>query len=295
MTSQNPKESIMKKAFIIIVVLMLIGGGAGYYYYDREQKRIAAEKATHDSLRLARELNNARLAALEKAHRDSLAEYEKTHSPQVIRAIAEKMISEEMMSGRNRIAGSNWSERICILREQCDNVLAYSDEEADSIFRSFSFKGLMGKDIHIYSDSITHIYYIAPESAYVDVLFNIGEEYPGQKVICKLAFEDERWVIDDFIFEYSDGDVVSESEEMSWFLEEYGGLKDDDEGKTAKSAEKSSTTKGSTDKGNTAKSNNNKERSDKSNAAKGSIAKGSVDKGNTNKGSDAKGERTKKP
>ena len=235
---QNPKATNMKKAFIIIVVLMLIGGGAGYYFYDREQKRIAAEKATHDSLRLARELNNARLAALEKAHRDSLAEYEKTHSPQVIKAIAEKMIDEEMMSGRNRIGGSNWSERISILREQCDNVLAYSDEEADSIFHSFSFKGLMGKDIHVYSDSITHVYYISPESAYVDVLFNIGEEYPGQKVIYKLAFEDERWVIDDFIFEYSDGDVVSESEEMNWFIEEYGGLKDDDEEKASSSTAK---------------------------------------------------------
>ena len=220
----------MKKAFIIIVVLMLIGGGAGYYYYDREQKRIAAEKATHDSLRLARELNNARIAALERAHRDSLAEYEKTHSPQVIRAIAEKMISEEMMSGRNRIAGSNWSERICILREQCDNVLAYSDEEADSIFRSFSFKGLMGKDIHIYSDSITHIYYIAPESAYVDVLFNIGEEYPkGQTVTFKLVFEQEKWLIDDFTFMYDDGEFVRETDEMRWFIGKFGNIKEEDE------------------------------------------------------------------
>ncbi len=217
----------MKKAFIIIFVLMLVGGGTGYYFYDKEQKRIAAEKATHDSLRKARELNNARLAAMEKAHRDSLAEYEKTHSPEVIRRIVEKMISEEMMSGRNRINGSNWSERICILREQCDNVLAYSDEKADSIFRSFSFKGLMGKDIHVYSDSITHIYYIAPESAYADVLFDIGSEYPSQKVIYKLAFENERWVFDDFTFEYPDGDMVTESDEMNWFLKEYGGLSDD--------------------------------------------------------------------
>ncbi len=63
----------MKKAFIIISILLLGGGGTGYYYYDKEQKRIAAEEAYHDSIRHARDLENARLAAIEKAHRDSLA------------------------------------------------------------------------------------------------------------------------------------------------------------------------------------------------------------------------------
>ena len=166
----------MKKALIIIAVFILISGGTGYYFYDKHERKVARAQFLRDSLRQARDLENARIAAIEKAHRDSIAAYEKTHSPDVIRAVAEKLISEEMMSGRDRIGGKNWSSRINILKEQCDNVVAYDTTGVDSIYRSFSFKGLMGKDIHIQSDSILRVYYISPDSAYVDVRFNIGED-----------------------------------------------------------------------------------------------------------------------
>ena len=116
----------MKKAFIIIVIIMLIAGGAGWYYYDREQKRVAAERAAHDSIRKARDLENARLAAMDQARRDSMNAFEKTHSPAVIREALSKLLSEEVMNGRNRMTGDNWSERIKILREQCENVIAYN-------------------------------------------------------------------------------------------------------------------------------------------------------------------------
>ena len=221
----------MRNALIIIALLIIIGAGTGYYYYDKEQKRIASETATRDSLRQVRELENARIAAMEQAHRDSIADYEKTHSPAVIRRYAEQLITEEMMSGRNRVGGKNWSERINILREQCDNVLAYNrNEEIDSIFRSFSFKGLMGEDARVRSDSVMRIYYVSVESAYVDVHFDLGEEIPeGQNVTYKLVFVEDKWLIDDFIFEYSDGDRVSESEEMQWFIDTFGKADDDEE------------------------------------------------------------------
>lgn len=222
----------MKKALIILAVLLVLGGGAGYYFYDKEQKRVAAERAERDSIRQARELENARIAAMEKAHRDSLAAYERTHSTAVIRAVVERLVHDEMLSGRNHVGGRNWSERINILREQCDNAKAYYSDKrrADSVFRAFSFRGLMGSDIHIKSDSVMRVYYVSLESAYADVHFDIGEEYPeGQNVTLKLTYEDEKWLIDDFIFEYTDGDRVSESEEMIWFLKEFGGVTDEDE------------------------------------------------------------------
>ena len=101
----------MKKAFIIVVILLLAAGGAGWYFYDKEQKREAAERAAHDSIRRARDLENARLAAIDQARRDSLDAFEKTHSPAVIREALSKLLDEEVMNGRNRMSGDNWSER----------------------------------------------------------------------------------------------------------------------------------------------------------------------------------------
>lgn len=220
----------MRKAFALIISLLLIAGGTGYYFWDQNQKRVARERFVRDSLRQARDLENARLAALEKAHRDSLAEYEKTHSRAVVRAIAEKLINDEMMSGRNHVGGKNWSERINILREQCENVLAYDRNGLDSIFRSFSFKGLMGDSIHVRSDSITNVYHVTQDFALVDVHFDIGDRWPeGQNVTYRLAYEDEKWVIDDFSFLYTDGECVTESEEMKWFISRFGGVKEEEE------------------------------------------------------------------
>ena len=199
----------MKKAFIIITILILAAAGTGYYFYDKHEKQVAYERFLRDSLRQARELENARIAAIEKAHRDS---------------------EEEVMSGRNHIGGKNWSERINILREQCDNVVAYDTTGIDSIYKSFNFKGLMGEDIHVRSDSVMRVYYISPDSAYVDVHFNIGEEYPkGQTVTFKLVFEQEKWLIDDFTFMYDDGEFVRETDEMRWFIGKFGNIKEEDE------------------------------------------------------------------
>lgn len=221
----------MKKAFIIIVILLLAAGGAGYYYYDKEQKRVAAERAARDSIRQARDEENARLAAIEKAHRDSIALFDKTHSKAAITQAAEELIKQEFLSGRNHVGGKNWTERMNILREQCENVVTYSEEGADSVLKSFNFKGLMGKGIHVESDSITQVYYISVDSAWVDVHFDI-ESYPeGQDVTLKLHFIDNRWLIDDFVFRYNDGEWVSEADEMRWFINYYGyGNKEEEEG-----------------------------------------------------------------
>ena len=179
----------MKKAFIITAIIMLIAGGAGWYYYDKEQKRQAAERAAHDSIRHARDLENARLAALDKARRDSLDEYEKTHGNAVIREALIKLLDDEVMSGRNKMSGDNWSERIKILREQCENVIAYNkNSDADSVFHAFSFKGLMGNDIRILSDSVTKVYYVSQDSAWADVHFKIQDYPEGQNVTYKMLF-----------------------------------------------------------------------------------------------------------
>ena len=212
----------MKKVFFIVVIFLLAAGGAGYYYYDKEQKREAAERAVRDSIRHAREVENARLAAIEKAHRDSIAVFEKTHSKAAIAAAAEDLIKQEFISGRNRVGGDNWTERMNILREQCENVVAYSKAGTDSVLRSFSFNGLMGKGIHIESDSITQVYYISADSAWVDVHFNINTYEEGQEMTLKLHFVDNRWLIDDFVFRYTDGEWVSEADEMRWFIDYYG-------------------------------------------------------------------------
>ncbi len=219
----------MKKAFIITAIIMLIAGGAGWYYYDKEQKRQAAERAAHDSIRHARDLENARLAALDKARRDSLDEYEKTHGTAVIREALLKLLDDEVMSGRNKLSGDNWSERIKILREQCENVIAYNkDSDADSVFHAFSFKGLMGKDIRILSDSVTKVYYVSQDSAWADVHFKIQDYPEGQDVTYKMLYYDGRWILDDFIFEYADGERVIESEEMKWFIDFYGAPESED-------------------------------------------------------------------
>ena len=219
----------MKKAFIITAIIMLIAGGAGWYYYDKEQKRQAAERAAHDSIRHARDLENARLAALDKARRDSLDKYEKTHGTAVIREALLKLLDDEVMNGRNKLSGDNWSERIKILREQCENVIAYNkDSDADSVFHAFSFKGLMGKDIRILSDSVTKVYYVSQDSAWADVHFKIQDYPEGQDVTYKMLYYDGRWILDDFIFEYADGERVIESEEMKWFIDFYGAPESED-------------------------------------------------------------------
>ena len=219
----------MKKAFIITAIIMLIAGGAGWYYYDKEQKRQAAERAAHDSIRHARDLENARLAALDKARRDSLDEYEKTHGNAVIREALIKLLDDEVMSGRNKMSGDNWSERIKILREQCENVIAYNkNSDADSVFHAFSFKGLMGNDIRILSDSVTKVYYVSQDSAWADVHFKIQDYPEGQNVTYKMLFFNGKWILDDFIFEYADGERVIESEEMKWFIDFYGAPESDD-------------------------------------------------------------------
>ena len=221
----------MKKAFIITAIIMLVAGGAGWYFYDQEMKRQAAERAAHDSIRRARDLENARLAALDKARRDSLDEYEKTHSPAVIREALTHLLDAEVMSGRNKISGDNWSERIKILREQCENVIAYNKEsDADSVFRAFSFKGLMGDDIHIIADSVTKVYFVSQDSAWADVHYKIQDYPEGQDVTYKMLFYNGKWILDDFIFEYSDGERVIESEEMKWFIDFYGASDTDDSG-----------------------------------------------------------------
>ena len=214
----------MKKAFIIIGILLTAAIGTGYYFYHQEMERQKAEKAAHDSIRHAREVENARLAAIDQARRDSAAAYEKTHSTQVIKLRMEQLLRDEMRSGRNHVGGKNWSERMNILREQCDNVIAYGEEGTDTVFKSFSFKGLMGKDVHVKGDSILRVYYVSEHTAYVDVRYEIGnEEQPeGQEVSYKLAFEKDEWLLDDFTFLYSDGAHVTESEEMKWFIDTYG-------------------------------------------------------------------------
>lgn len=226
----------MRKAFIIIAILLLSAGGAGYYYYDKEQKRVASERVARDSIRHARDVENARLAAIEKAHRDSVALFEKTHSKAAIMAAAEDLIKQEFLSGRNHVGGKNWTERMNILREQCENVVAYSKEGADSVLKSFNFKGLMGKGIHVESDSITQVYYISVDSAWVDVHFDIESYEEGQDVTLKLHFIDNRWLIDDFVFRYSDGEWVSEADEMRWFIDYYGfdNKEEDEEGEQQK-------------------------------------------------------------
>ena len=91
--------------------MVAIGGGICYYFYDNYKKAIAEEEL-RDSLRRVREAENARYAAIDAARRDSIARYERTHSQDVIRKRLESIIEEEMMSGRNRATGKNWSEDI---------------------------------------------------------------------------------------------------------------------------------------------------------------------------------------
>ena len=209
----------MKKAFIIISILLLGGGGTGYYFYDKEQKRIAAEEAYHDSIRHARDLENARLAAIEKAHRDSLAAYEKTHAPVIIADAAERLINDGLLSGNKHCGGSNWTERMNELRQQCDDEIAHGPAGIDTIFRSFNFRGLMGRGVHVESDSIKQIYFISNDSAWVDVHFNTDKYPEGQNVTLKLHFIDSQWKLDDFVFLYNDGEAVSVANEMRWFID----------------------------------------------------------------------------
>ncbi len=208
----------MKTRTIVLILFLMvcIGGGICYYFYDNYQKALAEEEL-RDSLRRLREEENARYAAIDAARRDSIAQYERTHSQDVIRKRLEKIIEDEMMSGRNRATGANWSEEMNELYDRC--VKTAQKSGADSVFRSFSFNGLMGADVHIYSYDVTRVYYVTDENAYADVLFDIGSDMPeGQTVIYRLRYENEKWVIDDFTFVYvEDGYRVSEKREMKWF------------------------------------------------------------------------------
>ena len=212
----------MRKALIIVTILVLACAGAGYYFYDKKQKEEAQERALRDSLRRAREVEVARAVAMEHAHRDSLANYEKTHSQAVVCKVAERLIAEEFMSGRNHVGGRNWSKRINVLRSLCDNVVTNGSQRADTTFRTFSFKGLMGDTIRVLGDSVMKAYRISPDSALVLVNFDIDGEEHGQKVELKLTYEEGKWLIDDFRFYYNDGQIVSVSDEMDWFITEYG-------------------------------------------------------------------------
>ncbi len=212
----------MRKALIIVTILVLACAGAGYYFYDKEREAEAQERAQRDSLRRARQLEVARAVAMDRAHRDSLAAYEKTHSQAVVCKVAERLIAEEFMSGRNHVGGRNWSRRVNVLRTLCDNVVANGSERADTTFRTFSFKGLMGDTVRVLGDSVMKAYRISPDSALVLVNFEIANYEQGQKVELKLNFEEGKWLIDDFRFYYPDGQIVSVSEEMDWFISEYG-------------------------------------------------------------------------
>ena len=97
----------MKKAFIIITILLVAAAGAGYYFYHQEMERQRQEKAIHDSIRHAREVENARLAAIDKARRDSSAAYELTHGTQVIKLRMEQLLRDEIRNGRNHVGGKN--------------------------------------------------------------------------------------------------------------------------------------------------------------------------------------------
>ena len=159
----------------------------------------------------------------------------------MIREALLKLLDDEVMSGRNKLSGDNWSERIKILREQCENVIAYNKgSEADSVFRAFSFKGLMGDGVRILSDSVKKVYYVSQDSAWADVHFKIQDYPEGQDVTYKLLFYDGRWILDDFFFDYDDGERVVESEEMKWFIDYYG---EPDADASQDAAEKPSATK----------------------------------------------------
>ena len=208
---------------IIIIILLAAGGGTGYYFYDKHQKQKIADSITHDSIRRAREAELAYWAEIEQARRDSAAAYERTHGQLVIMTRMEELLKTDILK-RNQVGGKNWTERMNILHEQCKNVLAYAESPADSIYRSFSFKGMMGGDsIHIEGDSVMYAYDITRDSASVLVHFDIGEKYPeGQKVQFKLKYIGDEWLLDDFTFQFEDGEYYTESKEMEWFIETYG-------------------------------------------------------------------------
>ena len=234
----------MKKSAIITIIILILlaaGGGTGYYFYDKHEKQKIADSIAHDSIRRAREAELARWAAIEQARADSAAAWERTHGPLVLMARMEELLKTDILK-RNQVGGKNWTERMNILHEQCKNVLAYAESPADSIYRLFSFNGLMGGDsIRIVGDSITHAYNITPDSAYVDVHFDIGEKYPeGQNVQFKLKYIGGEWLIDDFTFQYSDGESYTESKEMEWFIETFGKYEatEEEEEKEEKAVEK---------------------------------------------------------
>lgn len=233
----------MRKSAIITIILLVLlaaGGGTGYYFYDKHQKQVAADSiARRDSIHRAREAELARWRAIEQARRDSAAAYESTHAPLVIMKRMEELLKSDILN-HNQVGGNNWTERMNILQEQCKNVIAYARHPADSVYRLFSFKGMMGGDsIRIHGDSIMHAYNITPDSAYVDVHFDLGEKYPeGQNVSFKLKFIGGEWLLDDFTFQYSDGESYTESKEMEWFIDTYGRYEATDPDEEIKMEEK---------------------------------------------------------
>lgn len=215
---------------IIIIILLAAGGGTGFYFWNKHRKQVEADSiARRDSIRHAREAELAYWAAMEQARKDSTAAWERTHGALVIMSRMEELLKTDILK-RNQVGGKNWTERMNILHEQCKNVLAYAESPADSIYRLFSFNGLMGDSIHIESDSIVRAYNITADSAFVLVHFDIGEKYPeGQKVQFKLKYIGEEWLLDDFTFQFEDGYYATESEEMQWFIDTFGKFKEEEE------------------------------------------------------------------
>ncbi len=208
-----------RNVVLLLLLLLCIGGGICYYFYDNYKKAIAEEEL-RDSIRRVRMEELARYAAIDEARRDSIARYERTHSQEVIRKRLDDMIEQETMSGRNRASGRNYSADMNRMYNKCIEIA--NKTNADSVFHSFSFDRLMGKDSHVYSFDVSRVYYVTDLTAYADVVFDIGSELPeGQTVIYRLSYENERWVIDDFIFVFDDGYRVSEKREMKWFTSKW--------------------------------------------------------------------------
>lgn len=226
----------MKKAFIILCILVIAGAGVFYYYYDQDEKAQEAKRSLRSFMHQARNLTNELIRHKQKEDDSKIAEWEKTHSDKAIIAAVEKLIEEEWTSGRNHVGGKNWTDKMNILRDMCDNVKSFSDEAKEE-FNSMSFNGMMGKDCRFSVDTIMAPYYVS-DSAWVDVHFKVtdkeGTPYPNrQRVTLKLQFNptDERWLINDFVFYYNEDHgqyQYSEMKEMQGFLEQFSSSNDSD-------------------------------------------------------------------
>ncbi len=219
----------MKKAFIALCIIVIAGAGLFFYYYNQDEKEQEAKRSLQSFMHQARNLTNELIRHKQMEDNNKNAEWEKTHSDKAIIAAVEKLIEEEWTSGRNHVGGKNWTDKMNILRDMCDNVKTFNDEAKEE-FNSMSFNGMMGKDCRFAVDTIMAPYYVS-DSAWVDVHFKLtdlqGTPYPNrQKVTLKLQFNpsDERWLINDFVFYYNEEHgqyQYSEMKEMQGFLQQY--------------------------------------------------------------------------